>query len=353
MQFIRACFTQLIWKAMPLLFAAVLLPNTAAGTTILRYSDHEPLGGMRTRFIKDVFFTAVERESNGRLKIEDHWSAELSSGYDALRTVGKGEVTDMGIVVPEYMANDLPLHQLFKSFPTGPAGAKQVAFFRRVYGDIPDFSAELANNNVVPILLSTGYPVAFYSTQPLGSLKDIKGQTWRTASFWHQDFLLNASAVPVTMHWGEEVYKALAARTLDGLMVNVDSGYLLKVHEAAPNVLVARNLWLGHLYLLTMNRNTWERLASEDKAAIQRAANIAYQALGTVMDRSYDAMLDDLKTAGAQIRQLDSKEVNDWQTTTRYEEVQARWVREQGDKGVKDAGPVLEKLKALMNDAML
>lgn len=352
MQFTIALFTCLARIVPVMILAAALLPGTASATKILRYSDHEPLGGMRTRFIKDVFFAAVEKESNGRLKIEEHWNAELSSGYDALRTAGKGEAADLAIVVPEYMADNLPLHQIFKSFPTGPAGAQQVSFFRRVYGEIPEFSAELAKNNAVPVFLATGYPVAFYGTRPLGTLADIKEQKWRSASFWHQDFLRNAGAVPVTMHWGEEVYKALAARTLDGLMVNVDSGYMLKVHETAPNVLVSRNLWLGHLYLLTMNRNTWDGLAAEDKAAIQRAAETAYKTLGAVMDRSFAAMIDDLKNAGVSVRQLEAAEVEAWKTTTRAGEVQADWVRKQENKGVKDAGAVLQKVQAIMNEAM-
>ncbi|WP_177196879.1 hypothetical protein [Duganella sp. CF517] len=115
-----------------MLLTTALLPGTAAAAKILRYSDHEPLGGMRTRFIKDVFFAAIEKESRGRLKIDDHWGGELSSGDEALSTVGKGEVAEMATVVPEYTAKQLPLHQIFKSFPTGPAGARQVSLFRRI-----------------------------------------------------------------------------------------------------------------------------------------------------------------------------------------------------------------------------
>ena len=352
MQLMTTHFTRLARQVLPIILAAALLPGTASAAKILRYTDHEPLGGMRTRFIKDVFFAAIETESNGRLKIEDHWDAELSSGYDALGTVGKGEVADMATVVPEYTAKELPLHQIFKSFPTGPAGAKQISFFRRLYGDIPDFPAEMAKNNAVPVLLSTGYPVAFYGTTPLGSLADIKGQSWRSASFWHLDFLRNAGAVPVNTHWGEEVVKALKAGTLNGLMVNVDSGFMLKVHNIAPNILVSKDLWLGHLYLLTMNRTTWEGLAGEDKLAVQRAAETAYKALGPVMERSYDAMLEDLKKAGASVRQLDNKEVAAWEVATQYQDVQATWVKEQAGKGMKDAGPVLEKVKVIMNGAM-
>lgn len=344
-------FTRSTRLVLATILAAALLPGTALAAKVLRYSDHEPLGGMRTRFLKEVFFPAIEKESNGRLKIEDHWNAELSSGYDALRTVGKGESADLATVVPEYMADNLPLHQLFKSFPTGPAGAQQVSFFRRVYAEIPEFSSELAKNNAVPVFLATGYPVAFYGTLPLATLADIKGQKWRSASFWHLDFLKNAGAVPVTMHWGDEVYKALAARTLDGLMVNVDSGYLLKVHETAPNVLLSRRLWLGHLYLLTMNRDTWEGLAAEDRAAVQRAAETAYATLGEVMDSSFVAMVDDLKQAGAHVRQLSDDEVEAWQTTTRAAEIQADWVGKQEEKGVQEAGVVLRKVQAMMNDA--
>ena len=146
-----------------------MLPATASAQKTLRYSDHEPLGGMRTKFIKDVFFAAIEKESNGRLKIEDRWDSVVSTGYDALRVLGDGKVTDMAIVVPEYSAKELPLHQLFKSFPAGPSGDRQVAFFRRAYAEIPAFTAELQKNNVVEIGLGTDYPVAFFSSQPLTS----------------------------------------------------------------------------------------------------------------------------------------------------------------------------------------
>ena len=343
---------QLTKKILGMLLCAFLLPTSASAQKILRYSDHEPLDGMRTRFFNEVFFPAIENESKGRLKIEAHWDGELAKAYDALGAVRDGKVTDMATTVPEYTAKELPLHQIFKSFPVGPSGDKQVALFRRVYANLPEFSAELQKNNLVQIFLGTGYPVAFFSTQPLNGLEDIKGHTWRTASFWHEAFLRNASAVPVTMHWGEEVYKALQARTLDGLMVNVDSGYDLKVHEHAPYALISKHLWLGHLYPLVMNREVWNGLAQEDKQAIQRAAATAYKTLGAVMDRSFDTQLEQLRQGGANIRLLTHKEVQDFKTTTQYQQAQSVWVKQQEGQGVKEAGAVLGKVSALLNDAM-
>ena len=343
---------QLARPLLAMVATACLLPASAFAEKILRYSDHEPLGGMRTRFIKEVLFPAIEKESNGRLKIEDHWNGDIAKAYDALGAVRDGKLTDLAIAVPEYTASELPLHQIFKSFPVGPTGERQVSFFRRVYADVPELSAELARNNVVPVFLATGYPVAFFSTQALKSLDEIKGQKWRSASFWHLDFLKNAGATPVTMHWGDDVYKALAARTLDGLMVNVDSGYDLKVQEHAPHVLVSRALWLGHLYPLVMNRDTWNGLAKDDQEAIQRAAVTAYKALGSTMDRRFEDQIEELRNSGATVRVLEKQEVDAWETATRYRDVQAAWVKTQARAGINEAGPALQKIRAILNDSM-
>lgn len=153
-----------------LLLMPALIFGQQPSVKILKYSDHEPLGNMRTQFIKAVFFKAIEEESKGRLKIDDHWKSEISTGYDALSAVAVKETADMAIVVPEYASKNLPLHQLFKSFPAGPSGAEHVKFFRRVFAEVPEFRQELEKENVVNLFAATGYPVGFFSTKKLNSL---------------------------------------------------------------------------------------------------------------------------------------------------------------------------------------
>lgn len=319
---------------------------------VLRYSDHEPLGNMRTRFTKDILFPAIERQSGGRLRVEDQWNGELAGAYQALGIVGNSDTTDIATVVPEYTANELPLHQIFKSFPMGPTGARQVEFFRRVYQEIPEFSDELVKNDLVAIYFGTGYPVAFYSTAPIEDLSGVVGGRWRTASFWHRDFLSNAGATPVSMHWGPEVYAALSKGELNGLMVNIDSGYDLKVHEAAPNILASKDLWLGHLYLLTMKKSVWDGLAADEKDMIQRGAEEAYRSLGSTMDASFDAQVDVLRRAGANVRVLHTDEARAFQAMTQYKAVQAAWAEQQRDKGLTQVGPVLDKVSSVMSRFM-
>ncbi|MGW5637976.1 hypothetical protein [Streptomyces sp. NPDC003832] len=320
-----------------------------AAPRILRYSDHDPLGGMRTRFLADVLFPAIERESNGRLKIEAHWNGELAGSLDALRTIGGPGAADMATVVPEYTPDQLPLHQIFKSFPLGPAGNAQIDFFRRVYAEVPAFSAELARCNTVPVFLGTGFPVAFFSAAPLPGTDGLRGGTWRSASFWHKDFLAHAGATPVTLPWGPGILDALTAGTLDGVMVDIDDGYLLDVQDAAPNVLTSKSLWMGHLYPVAMNRDVWNGLPQRDRRAIRRAVERSYPALGSVTDSGFDTQIEDLRRSGADVRVLGPDELARWRTVTKYREVQATWAAGQRDKGVLDVDAAIAGVSRIMD----
>ena len=340
------------FKLLTFIVTIFLYSNSLSAQKVLTYSDHQSSDEMRTKFLKEVFFPAIEKESNGRLKIEYHWDGELAIAYEALGAVRKGDTVDIATIVPEYASKELPLHQIFKSFPVGPSGDNQVSFFQSVYSDVPEFSAELDNNNIVEIFLGTGYPVGFFSRDPLNNLTEIKENKWRSASFWHLDFLQNSGAIPVRMHWGKEVYDALEAGALDGIMVNVDSGYNLKVYEHAPNLLASKNLWLGHLYIVAINKDTWNGLAEEDKEAIQRAAKTSYESLGNVMDNSFNVQMEALRKEGTTVRVLNDKEVDEFKTVTRFQEVQKQWAKEQKEKGVLDVELVLDKVMKLLNETM-
>lgn len=342
-------------QLLPFLLSGLLLisPPNFAAEKILRYTDHEPFGGMRPQLIQETFFAEIEKESQGRLKIEPHWNGETAISYDALATISDGGKADMGIVVPEYTAKQLPLHQIFKSFAIGPDhGASQVEFFRRVYAEIPEFNAELERNNVVNLQFFLGYPVGFFSTKPIQTLTDLQGTTWRTASFWHRAYLSHTGAKTVTLPWNEQITTALRDGQLDGLMVNLDSGYDIHAERAAPNVLLSPSLWLGHVYLLTMNKHTWESLSTQDREAIQRAAITTQKALGQALDNNLINMVKTLEQEGAHVRYLKKSELDAWQKAIDYQQEQTQWVEKQKTEGVDNAGEVIQKVANILDETM-
>ncbi|QQR99322.1 MAG: TRAP transporter substrate-binding protein DctP [Sphingobacteriales bacterium] len=290
----------------------------------------------------------MEKESKGRIKTDAYWNGELSISYDALKKIGEGDTIDITTIVPEYAAKELPRLQIFKSFLVGPSGKKQVSFFRKMFETVPEFTTELQQNNVVPIFLSTGYGVGFFSKNQIDSLSDLKNKTWRTASFWHRDYLKKFGSIPVSIPWGPEVYKAFEENRLDGLMVNIDGAYQLKVYEQAPYLLTSKKLWLGHLYIVSINKNIWERLEQIDKDAILRAAAKSYKKLGKIMDESYKEQLVKLAEKGVKYRVLSKKEVKDFENNIQYNLIQQDWIKEQELKSVNDLNSILEKMKNML-----
>lgn len=329
-----------------LCLAAGLL-GAAQAETVLRYSDHEPYGNMRTRFINDVFFKNIESESQGRIKIEPHWGGSIAKAHDELQAIADHK-TDLIVAVPEYSLQQLPLHQLFKGFMTGPSGDAQVQTLRRIYADIPELTAEYQKNGVTPLLIATGYPVAFFSVKPLQSLDDIKGQTWRGARSWHREFLKNAGATPTNSRWGEETYAKLKNGEIHGLMVNIDSAIDIKAYEHAPYALVSRDFWLGHIYPVVISNPKWASLNEEDKAAITRAADKSYAELGKIMDENYAQILKTAQEKGVTLRELSATEVAAWAKASDYRRVLDSWAEEQEKNGTANVKAVLEKLKGYL-----
>lgn len=332
------------------LIVTSLWPTVASADRTLRYTDHEPYGNMRTRLIKETFFRAIEQESLGRLKIDAHWNGELSTSYDALKTIGQGSVADMGIVVPEYTPEQLPRHQIFKSFPLGPGrGEAQVNAFQRIFREYRQFGRELENNNLVNLQFFLGYPVGFFTTRPNVDLAQLNASQWRTASFWHQSFLRNAGGVPVSMPWNEKITDALQTGQLDGLMVNLDSGDDIHAQRAAPYIQLSPSLWLGHVYLLVINKDVWDSLDVKDRAAINRAAAMTQKRIGAVQDASLTVMAKKMAKEGAHVHYLSNSELNAWQAATGYQHVQAEWIAQQESKGINDVGELMQGVSAILN----
>lgn len=176
----------------------------------------------------------------------------------------------------------------------------------------------------------------------MADIKDIKGQRWRSASFWHKDFLANAGAEPVTMPWGPGVSEALNDGRLDGLIVNIDSGYDISAHKPAPHILTSPKLWLGHEYIIAVRNSVWNDLSIEDREAFARAAESSYSKLGKVMEDSFAWQVKTLRADGADVRLMTDDEVSYWERATDYHTVQEKWTKGQGIGGIAE---VLEGIR--------
>ena len=114
------------------------------------------------------------------------------------------------------------------------------------------------------------------------------------------------------------------------------------------NLLVAQELWLGHIYLVAMNLDRWNALPSKDKRAIERAASKTYKTMGKTMNQSYEQLLQQLSNEGCTARRLTHEEVSDFVVTARQGEVQEQWVSQKESESTSHVRRVFEKLRSLV-----
>ena len=148
------------------------------------------------------------------------------------------------------------------------------------------------------------------------------------------------------MPWNTQITEALRDGRLNGLLVNLDSGDDIQTWQAAKEVRVSQRLWLGHVYLLVINKQRWESLAKEDQQAIHRAAKRTKKMLGITLDSSLKEMMSRMNQHGAHAQFLTPGELESWQNISRYQAVQANWVASQKIEGVSNAKDILSAVQA-------
>lgn len=149
------------------------------------------------------------------------------------------------------------------------------------------------------------------------------------------------------MPLGNKVFEALKDGSLDGLIVNIDSGYDIKAHAETKYIAVFPRLWLGHAYLIAMNKDVWNALPEKGKAAFKRAADFAYSKLGDVMTAALPEQIERLHAEGEEVCFLSNEEVSEWEMITNYIDIQDKWIQKKVDEGFSEAPEILEKLRKI------
>lgn len=326
--------------------------NHAVAAKTLKYSDHDPTGGLRTDFYRNVFLPEITKQTNGRIKFQEFWGGAMLSATEVFDGVADG-VADMGMIFADFYPKRLMLHQGFKAFANGPGDHDiMVQLYHDTYKELPEFLEELTRNNQRPIFITPGLPLAFMSTKPLPNLDALKDHKWRASSRWHLMFLKNAGATAVFIPWAE-VYMSLQTGALDGNLANYDGLHMTKQDEAAPNILVAREIWNGTPFVVTINNDTWGGLSKEDQQGILKAVEVCTVRYGTeVYDKGIEDIFAAEKKAGQNPRFLTTEEVDAWVAKCAALNTMDLWLQDLTEAKVKNAEKAVARFAELHKSAV-
>ncbi len=340
-----------VFGAIATIIFAVLGSTVYAQNVTAKYSDHDPLGGMRTQFVKDVWLPEITGKTPGNLEIQDFWGGALMGSKEILKGIGDG-ITDIGFVYPGHYPKQLVAHSIFSVFPRGPQRFENMIWlYRKVYDEVPEFKAELAKVGVVPLMITAGLPGAFSGKKSLTSLSSIEGDRWRAGSKWALRYLENAGATPVSVPWGD-VYVALQTGIIDGVFTNYDGLHLMKFDEVAPNLLISKELWFATPFLHLANARFFNNLSEDQQQAIVEASMTAESKFAAVYDAAFDKVRQEQIAAGYTVTELSPEDIRAWENSDKLEQIHSQWVREAEEAGLKNAAEILAKVKTIHAQAM-
>jgi TRAP-type C4-dicarboxylate transport system substrate-binding protein len=331
--------------------AIILAASLASAKITIKYSDHDPPGGMRPKFIQEIWMPEMIKQTNGKIQFQDFWGGALLGGSETLKGTADN-VTNMAFVCPEFFSKQLVAHDAFKLFPVGPGKWKSVLWlYKKAYAEIPELNAELKKWNQKVLLTATGLPLSFNSTSPITKVSDLKGNKWRASSRWLLAYLQNAGAVPVSVPWAD-CYMALQTGTVDGVMTNYDGMHMTKLDEAGPNILVAKELWYGTPFIHTVNLDFWNDLPKDVQDGIMKATEIANEKFGQAFDNTFAEIKKAQEKAGYKVTIMSQDDIKKWQELTNYKALQEQWVKEAKEQGLDNAQAIMDKMRELHKKAM-
>lgn len=318
----------------------------------LNYSDHDPPTGMRTKFLQEHWFPAIEEETDGKVKINAIYGGGLLTSSEALDGVKEG-VADLGLIYPDNYSQRMFSYELLKLYPVAPEDFNgMLQIFNRAMDELPQFKEDLEKNNQKPLLITTGLPVAFGSTNDLSELTNIAGEDWRASSRWYLETLRNLDANPVSVPW-EDVYMSLETGVINGVMTNYDGFHMMGFYETAPNIIVGTKLWWSAPFIHTINQDMWDKLPKDIQEDILRATERAQQEFADVYQKELEQTIQTQRDAGATVKIADDEDIAAFNDHELFESMRETWAKEAKENhGIEDADEYVEKMKEIMNDSL-
>lgn len=201
------------------LAAALITIQAPAGAqdVTLRVADSLPSNHIIHQIATRPFMEAVERLSQGKVKLQHFPGEQLGKAKDLLMLTQAG-VTDIGYVGPSYQSDKMPLSSALElpgAFADACQGARALWALTHDGGFLE--KNEFAPNRIVPLLTMVlpPYQILLANGKKIGGLKDLAGLKVRSAG-GAMDFMVKSlDMVPVRMT-PPEVYESLARGTVDG-----------------------------------------------------------------------------------------------------------------------------------------
>ena len=178
--------------------------------------------------------------------------------------------------------------------------------------------------------------------RPIRRLEDLHGARIRAPGRMSNLFLKELGAVPVGMPV-PSLPDAIAKGVVDGALIPYEVALPLRLHELTnshTDVRGTRGLYTA-VFLLTMNRATYEKLPADLRGLIDTHSGLALaKRAGRLWDEADPPVIAAAKELGDAFYFIEGEELKRWQEIG--DRVTRKWIEESNKKGLNGASLVEE-----------
>jgi TRAP-type C4-dicarboxylate transport system substrate-binding protein len=212
----------------------------------------------------------VEKRTNGKVKVETHYSGEIISGKDAFAGTATGAI-DVSLLSSSYFTGDVPAVELF-ILPLPPPTVTLAAFSDAWKDNRNFFSAKIEKKGCKPLL---AFPMGTFtivaSRKPIRTAEDFKGMKVRVAGGKVLPASVRAFGAGTATIAAAEVYPALQNGTVDAV-ITMDETYIANsFYEVAPYVTECR--WYTGNYFILINPEVYAKLTPDLQKVITECSH--------------------------------------------------------------------------------
>lgn len=236
----------------------------------------------------DEFAERVEEKTDGRVKVEVHYSNQLVDEDEALDALANGTI-DMVNSAP-YWGDTIPTLDLAYL----PFGFLSIDHAYHVVNDTDIgeiFEENLEDYGVKVLMYRPAGLEGFMGKKPITKPEDMKGQTIRSGSGLWTDWYKDLGAAPASVD-GAEQYQSLQRGVIDTTAYVYYALDTYNLHEVADHVTVP-GVINPILSMSMINMDTWDQISSEDQETIEEIAaeteKKSFDAMETMTKRGLEA----------------------------------------------------------------
>lgn len=305
-------------------------PASAASeskTIELSFGDHAPPMAAPNRVAFSAWIKAIEKKTNGRIRIKLYPSQTLFKARDAYDAVSNG-IADIGWAAFSFTPGRFPSYSVMELPFLCPNTFVGSHALEDLYKIFPEMRAELRNVHLLNLWVSTPYEI--HTVKKLvrtpADMNGMKLVTQPGASAAVE----GSGGIPVTMPY-PNFYQALEKGVADGCVMGYGAFKAFKIYELTK---YHTNAHLASLtFWLAMNKNSWNKIPKDLQTTFTEVTTAMFpDVLSRAVDQEVNEAKEIIKKRGQVMIDLQPEELAKWKATGKP--AQDKWVKDMEAKGL-------------------